>query len=46
MNQFEHTYIAGQSSSPAVRDLLPGGEGMNLLVSGFESSYEENMVRH
>ena len=31
--------------SPAVQDLFPGGDGMNLLFNGFESSNEENMVR-
>ena len=27
-----------------VRDLFPGGEGMNFFFNGFESSIEENMV--
>ena len=38
-------WIASQSSSPAVRDLFLGGEGMNLNFNGFESSNQENMVR-
>ena len=49
MKQFEHTsvayWIVSQSSSAAVRDFFQGGEGMNLLFNGFESSNEENMVR-
>ena len=38
-------WIASQSSSPAVQDLLLGEEGMTLLFSGFESSNEENLIR-
>ena len=49
MHQFEYTsvaqWISSQNSSPAVRDLFAGGEGMNLFFNGFESSNEENLVR-
>ena len=38
-------WIVSQSSSPAVCDFFWGGEGMNLLFNGFESSNEEDMVR-
>ena len=41
MNQSEHT----STSLNIIRDLFPGGEGMNLLFNGFESFNEENMVR-
>ena len=34
-----------QSSRSVVLGLFPGGEGMNLLFNGFESSNEENVIR-